>query len=335
MVSNTISNIGFRVTSSIKHGKGHLSRCLKLVESLNYQVTFFIDPNSHIINSHINIIEEKLNSSATLAISALKQKKINVLVFDNYNISFEEIEDANRYGICVVIDDLLLPWKNSVVIAPNLGAHKKNYIGNKNVFAGPKYALVDKNYKKAFNDNINNPKINKIKNSILIQVGAIDSKNNIKKILNIINEINPKIKILTVVLSNEAPHREEIKNILDNFNNSKLLEVNKASDMIKLYMAHNIIIGAAGVSLLERLSMGIYSLVFSVNQNQELNSLFIQKHNLGLYGGRIDELSSKDINNIIMKFIMDNKTQFLNHNLTHKLIDDKGSDRVAKILNEL
>ena len=335
MVSNTISNIGFRVTSSIKHGKGHLSRCLKIAESLNYQVSFFIDPNSHIINCKINIIEEKLDSSATLAISALKQKKINVLVFDNYNISFKEIEKANRHGICVVIDDLLLPWKNSVVIAPNLGAHKKHYIENKNVFAGSKYVLVDKKYKKAFNDNINNIKTNKIKNSILIQIGAIDSKNNIKKILNIINQIKFEIKTITVVLSNEAPHREEIKNILDNFDNSKLLEVHKVSDMIKLYMNHNIIIGAAGVSLLERLSMGIYSLVFSVNENQELNSLFIQKHNLSLYGGRIDELSSKDIKNIIIKFLMDNKTQFFNHNITNKFIDDKGSDRVAKILNEL
>ena len=81
--------------------------------------------------------------------------------------------------------------------------------------------------------------------------------------------------------------------------------------------------------------MGIYSLVFSVNENQELNSLFIQKHNLSLYGGRIDELSSKDIKNIIIKFLMDNKTQFFNHNITNKFIDDKGSDRVAKILNEL
>ena len=334
MKSKNINNIGFRVTTSVKHGKGHLNRCIQIAKSLNFKVVFFTDPNSHYINSKIFSIEEKSNSSAKLAINALNQNKINVLVFDNYNIAFREIEEANIFGRCVVIDDLLLPWKNTAVIAPNLEVSKSNYLGNKNVYAGSKYILVDKNYKKALNENINNKKDN-VSNSILIQMGAIDSKNNIKKVLNVIYGIREKIKNITVILNTNAPNRKEIKNFLDEFSNSQFIEVYTAADMIKLYRSHNLIIGAAGVSLLERLSMGIYSLTFALNENQEINSNFIKRYNLGIYGGRIDELDLKDIKKIIVKFICDNKTQFLNHNAAHRLIDDKGSDRVAEILKQL
>ena len=193
--------------------------------------------------------------------------------------------------------------------------------------------IFHKKYKKASIENIKYKE--EIKNSLLVQLGAIDSKNNLKRILNVIRDIKGNLKIITVVLSKDAPHRDEIKDILDDFNNSRLLEVNKSNDMIKLYMSHNIIIGASGVSLLERITMGIYSLSFSLNDNQEVNSQFLQKNKVGLYGGRLDILDLSVIKNTIKKFVNGNKSQFMKKEIYYELIDGKGSDRVANILKNL
>ena len=89
------------------------------------------------------------------------------------------------------------------------------------------------------------------------------------KILSAIKDFKNNLDALTVVLSKYAPHREEINKMLCIFKNSSLIEVNKVDDMIKLYKSHNMIIGASGISLLERISMGIYCLSFALNDNQE------------------------------------------------------------------
>ena len=163
-------------------------------------------------------------------------------------------------------------------------------------------------------------------------MGAIDSKNNIKRILNLL--LNKNIKHITVVLNKHAPHWQEIKNILKLFNSSSLIEVKTVNNMIKLYRQHNLIIGAAGLSLIERVSLGIYYLAFSLNENQDINIKEFAKHNLGINGGRIDQIKDSQLELLLKNFIKETRSQYITDYSYGKILDGKGSMRIVNIIKE-
>jgi len=322
--------IGFRVTTSTLHGKGHIVRCTELAKAFKYKVIFYTDPNYKSVIK-INTISESSKFSADNAIKDLKNKHINALFFDNYNIDQNLIEELSQTGICAVIDDYKIQWKHPLIFSPNLGSKVNHYKNKKNAFAGPKYALISKQ----FHDNaLLNSKFEKTKivSHVLIQIGAIDSKNNIKRILNLL--LNKNIKHITVVLNKHAPHWQEIKNILKLFNSSSLIEVKTVNYMIKLYRQHNLIIGAAGLSLIERVSLGIYHLAFSLNENQDINIKEFAKHKLGINGGRIDQIKDSQLELLLKNFIKETRSQYINDYSYGKILDGKGSMRIVNIIKE-
>jgi len=322
--------IGFRVTTSTLNGKGHIVRCTELAKAFKYKVIFYTDPNYKSVIK-INTISESSKFSADHAIKDLKNKHINALFFDNYNIKKNLIEEVSQTGICAVIDDYKIQWKYPLIFSPNLGSKLNHYKNNKNAFVGPKYALISKK----FHDHaLLNSKFEKTKivSHILIQMGAIDSKNNIKRILNLLR--NKNIKHITVVLNKHAPNWQEIKNILKLFNSSSLIEVKTVNNMIKLYRQHNLIIGAAGLSLIERVSLGIYHLAFSLNENQDINIKEFSKHKLGINGGRIDQIKDPQLELLLKNFIKETRSQYITDYSYGKILDGKGSMRIVNIIKE-
>ena len=173
--------IGFRVSTSNCNGKGHLMRCLVLAKELKYKVIFFTDKNFD-GDTKFRVIREDSNFSAQKAITCLREKTIKALIFDNYNIAPKIIESAAQVGLCAVIDDYKKQWKNPLIIAPNLGSNQNHYKKNSDILAGPEYALISNKYFNASLLNKNYQNI-KISSRVLIQIGAIDKNNNIKKIV--------------------------------------------------------------------------------------------------------------------------------------------------------
>jgi len=322
--------IGFRVTTSTRYGKGHIVRCKELAKAFKYKVIFYTDPN-YKSDTKINTIAESSEFSADKAIKDLKNKNINALLFDNYNIDSKIIEESSQSGLCAVIDDYKIQWKYPLIFSLNLGSKVSHYKNNKNVFAGPKYALISNKFHDhgLLNSKFKNTKI---VSRVLIQMGAIDSKNNIKKILNLL--LNKNIKHITVILNKHAPHWKEIKNILKLFNSSSLIEVKTVNNMIKLYRQHNLIIGAAGLSLIERVSLGIYYLAFSLNENQDINIKEFDKHKLGVNGGRIDKIKDSKLELLLQNFIKEDRSQYINDYSYGKILDGKGGMRIVNIIKQ-
>ena len=320
--------IGFRVTTSSSYGKGHLVRCIELAKAFKNKVIFYTDPN-YKSDIRINTIPESNEFSADNAIKDLKNNSINALFFDNYNIDSKTIEEVSETYMCVVIDDHKIQWEHPFIFAPNLGSKVSHYKNNINVFAGPKYALISKKF---YEQGLLNSKFEntKITSRVLIQMGAIDSKNNIKRILNLL--LNKNIKHITVILNKSAPHCKEIKDILKQFNSSSLIEVKNVSNMIKLYRQHNLIIGAAGVSLIERVSLGVYYLAFSLNKNQDINIEEFDKYKLGINGGRIDQITDKKLELLLQIFITEDRSQYINDYSYGKILDGKGARRIVNII---
>ena len=118
------------------------------------------------------------------------------------------------------------------------------------------------------------------------------------------------------------------------FNSSSLIEVKTVNNMIKLYRQHNLIIGAAGLSLIERVSLGIYYLAFSLNENQDINIKEFAKHKLGINGGRIDQIKDSQLELLLKNFIKETRSQYINDYSYGKILDGKGSMRIVNIIKE-
>ena len=86
------------------------------------------------------------------------------------------------------------------------------------------------------------------------------------------------------------------------------------------------------MSCLERISLSAYSLIFSINKNQELNASAIKKLKLGHYGGNIHKISLNKLKKIIAQYILNEKYA---KKIIYKIIDGKGTERVVKKLKYL
>ena len=51
------------------------------------------------------------------------------------------------------------------------------------------------------------------------------------------------------------------------------------------------------MSCLERISLSVYALIFSISKNQELNASNIKKMKIGHYGGNIHKISKSKLKN--------------------------------------
>ena len=315
-------NWGIRVSTDKKFGKGHLSRCLQLSKHLGEKVTFFIDPFT--LLTGYSIIREKNFNGADKSIEALRFRKIDFLIIDNYNIKKEIIDKISDIGNVIVFDDFKRKWIKPIVIGSGLS----KYISSKKskIIQGPKYAIVHK----IFNKNRNIFKKNLLKNNarkIFIHVGANDSSNSISKILECLKPFHEVIDKITVVLFKSAPHYENVANSLKFFKNYELTSFKSMESLIKVYCENNYFIGAAGVSCLERISLSVYALTFSISKNQELNASNIKKMKLGHYGGNIHKISRFNLQKIIKEYILNEK--FAKKTIIKKVIDGKGPERVV------
>ena len=90
-----------------------------------------------------------------------------------------------------------------------------------------------------------------------------------------------------------------------------------------------IILLVAGVSCLERISLSVYALIFSISKNQELNASNIKKMKIGHYGGNIHKISKSKLKKMIKEYILNEK--LAKKTIIKKVIDGKGTERVAKI----
>ncbi len=323
-------NWGIRVSTSESLGMGHLMRSLELAKELK-NVRLYIDPTT---KSNVEkfyhkdlLIEEESIVSINKSVEDIKNNKITGLIIDHYKIPKKEIESSCSYGHLAVIDDFFDYWKKPTVIISSLSININNNIPKEKLIYGYDKIIIPKaaHYKI---EKKSNAKL--IKNSILIQFGAMDNNNLTSRFLNAVLSIKNTLAKITVVLSERAPHRKQVIKLLNNFNNGKTLEVKNFNELEWLYNSHEVLFGSAGVSLLERIYLGFYSFILSHNSCQDINAKAAGKLNLGKNIGRADLLGDKELKNLILNCI-ENKNKY-RKNLDSDIIDGKGAKRIVSQL---
>lgn len=310
-----------RVSSDAKSGRGHLTRCLNIRKFINARVIWYVDKCDQNITSLIpkkdRIFFENDNTSCSLLEKCNFNKK-KVLLIDSYNISLKKKEELMSYFDVVTIEDKLVDLKVKLLICPQPVEKKSN--SNKELI-GIKYApIFIKSRKKRKNKGLFN---------ILINLGAYDSKGITLKAIKAVKKLKKiKNKVFTYILVTK--YFPFIKIIEDNLKNDKNFKVIvDKKNIIDVANNCDLAIGAPGISHLERLALGIPTVLLAQNIKQTNLVEFWSKKKCAI-------LANNSVQSIFQKvlYLMDDKSvRDLIIKNGKKNIDGLGAKRIAEKIN--
>jgi len=324
-------NIGFRVDSSTRIGSGHWYRCIFIAEKLKRKnKIFFISRNLpgnmfNQIKNKFSLIKLKkvknykfsrsahdfLNNLGLLekkdyleTLSYIKKYKIDVLIIDHYSINQtykKLIKRSLKY--LIVIDDFVDKKHFADLYINNnfLSIKEKKKIKILNpksrLALGPDYLLLNRK----FNILKKRANLRKKLKKILVFFGSIDPSCETVKVIEALKKIpNIEVIIITTKLNPRIKNLKQITNKEEKF--KIFIDINNYKFGL-LMLSSDIAIGSCGVNLLERLYLGLPSLIISTAKNQIVGSLNLEKKKLIKYLGNHNNVSQDDIYGQIVYFL--------------------------------
>ena len=342
-----MKNIAIRVNASNSVGTGHFYRSLLLAKNLKSQEVkiFFICDNlnklfvkklksekfKYYILKKPDYIKNYEKSDIYQTINVLKKIKqiIDLLIVDSYLVGKKWEKELSKYAKNImVIDDLNRSHYCNIYLNQNFSSNRflKRLVPKScKTLIGPKYHLLNPNYKNKKNIVKSNYKIK----NVIIFMGGSDTKKLTLKILKILSEKEFLDLNLFVVLGiNNVNFFLITKLIKQRSNASVYYNLPSLSNLIK---KSDIAISSGGSTISEFIFFGLPSLVINQANNQLNNSTYLDKM------GAIKLFKKKEkTNKDLRKFFRKN---LLNKNFTipkkiFNLLDDKGSSRIIKNISE-
>jgi UDP-2,4-diacetamido-2,4,6-trideoxy-beta-L-altropyranose hydrolase len=315
-----------RVSSSPSAGGGHVMRCLSLAKELaNYVIVFMVlDDGSQSWIDSINCKNIILSEA-----SKENHRVWGGVVLDGYDFDEDYVLSIRgRVSFIAYMDDFLdsnLSVDLFINSAPNL---YRNNIKNSPALLGSKYALVAEEY-------INRAPLDISINvkHILINFGKIDSKNATSLAIEgliILRRRNFRPKI-SVLMGKGSRWLSYVQKITEKVNGTCYIEfpINKIADILH---DSDLVIGAGGLSLLERMASGTPSLTVGLSKNQSLFINGAESKGGTNYIGMIDSLSKKNMAEYIYNLSNDyeSRKKMAIHGVN--IIDGLGAARMANAL---
>ena len=317
-----------RVDCNQINGSGHLSRCYQISKELkkfgnkifflliNFDKKYFKNfKEKNIYNYNILNYTQKKDLEITQKI--VEKEKIDIVIVDNYKIKKNWcFQIKEKIKSLVIIDD---GFKKDYIcdLYINFLNFKKNNDSKK--LLGLKYFILNQEYFYV--------KKSKIIYDIFINFGTGNFQNCIKNMLFLLNKIKNIKKV--IIIGN-------FKFLLNKFKKDlkyKVILIDKYSKLSDLISQSNICIGGGGMNLLERIYLNKENIVFSCATHQKKLSMHLSKKKIIKYFGNINKLKN---NNKFVKYIEKiNLEKSLKKKPNYAIIDNKGSLRIAKKINQL
>ncbi len=307
-----MKNVGFFFEANYKIGGGHFWRCFNLAKILKKNERKFFFLSKDLDKNYIKILKkEKFNYIRIKSLknfSELKKKilnfDLNVFVSDYYNLN-ENLKKKIRNFVrtFVVIDDYSNKrhfcdvFINNNFISNKIKSRIKKFNPNTKLLLGTKYFIQP--YKLSIPKHISEKKIK----NIFVFFGSSDPSNETTKFIKAIKNFkNNKFFILIGKLNKNY---KKIKKLSLNKKNIKIFYNLTNIETIKLMKNKDLSFGAGGINLIERLFLGLPSIVIcnANNQKEALSELKNKKviHFLG-YKNKVNKLSIiKCLKNFINK----------------------------------
>ena len=341
-------NLAIRVDSSESIGTGHIVRCITLAKELRklgLKVHFISKPHKGNIlgvvkknKFSLSKIKPELNIKKDIKETSkiLKKYKINLLILDNYDLNLVWEKGIKKYlKKLIVISDLTKQNSCDILINSNFLQNKKKslgkfYLKNRNINSrflfGLRYAILNNEYQK-IKQNI---KIKKQLKRINIFFGGFKgSLNLLEDVVNVMSsKIFKKIKLDIISgLNQKISKRINLK--LKLRGNFKIFQ--NLPNLANSFKNADLAIGCGGVANLERLCLGIPSLVFLAAKNQEILGNTLAKKNLIIkIKKKNNQIDKEHLFKLVSKFYKDKNLIKKFSEKTKLIVDGFGTKRIAR-----
>lgn len=313
------------ITFITKHsdliGLGHLSRCLVLCDYFlkkNHLISFILNkpiPKTLTKKRKIDVFIEENEINIINRVKSFKDISIVILDGYSFNNEFEKKLKKIIPKLVIIDDNIKQIYDCNFLIDPNLGSelidYKKRVSPDTQVLAGKNYSIISPKFFREKNKS----------NDILISVGGTDPKKLTLFIMKSLLPLSKKEKF-KVILGSRKDYKFPLIRILSLFRKCKVYF--EVSDIEELYINSKISIGSGGVSLLERVAIGLPSMIISVSTNQMNSSLKVSKNKAGIYLGSHKTVKKNTILRELSK-ILRNKYKFSMYEKNCKKLLNKSS----------
>jgi UDP-2,4-diacetamido-2,4,6-trideoxy-beta-L-altropyranose hydrolase len=323
----------FRCDSSYKIGSGHLTRCLNLAKQLHGEVHFICRSLNGNINSLVNEnqftlheidskdvdIEETIEEIQEVT-QLFKKIQPDVIIVDHYGLGKSWERNAELFSNKIlIIDDLDRRHIKANILDQNYRNSPPKFYkeSDSNLFLGPEYCLLAKQFRK---DNVD---------SIMIFFGGSDIHSQTLRMVKLINRFPLDINWEIVI----GAQNKDLKKIRDIAITSPNINVHFNIDyMADLMLSSDLFFGAGGSTSWERAKVGLPSLCMSLAENQVGLAENLHEQGSCDYLGKHTEVSDKMIINKIL-FAVQN--QVFRKRLTDKGLSLQVGSKFCTLLNFL
>jgi spore coat polysaccharide biosynthesis predicted glycosyltransferase SpsG len=322
-----------RVASRPEVGAGHVSRCRALALALGRHAGVVL-----VLDREGAAWQRKLGAEGLESVVQGQEPPGPWAgsILDGYDVAPEEVAALARAAPpLVAIDDFLEPPRQADLVvnpAPNLEGES---VGGIPALLGPAYALLDPRFEAP----PPGPVADQVEH-VVVTFGARDSANATALALAALalldgQGVRPR---LTVAMASRAPHLEQIRQAVAGFGGRAALRLD-AADMAALLGSADLVIGAGGVSLLERMARGVPSISVATADNQGLAiegaaRLGATVSAIGS-SGALAELSPEALAGTIATLAGDRGARAAMAARGRELVDGRGARRVAEALARL
>ena len=317
---------GFRIASSSRSGLGHLARSLALARQLSEPVTLYLDADgidTDLVTRGNWRVEYEPSSTAVSSLHTHAEAGLfGAAVFDGYDYNAADVQSVTKKIFTAAIrDDLGTYPVDSILRHGLLGALDDTEIG------GPNHALLDECWLAARVTALDRQAEDSGKR-IVVGFGAVDSQN-LTEIAVRAAQLNDAESIC-VVLPACAPHFHRVSEVVSDIPQAYILPAMQQPE--EVYLAADISIGSAGVSLLERACCGLPSLLVLQNASQGPNADSAIAHGIAELASSAPMITSKEIALKLALLLEDPSKLGAMREACLETVDGNGASRVANWL---
>jgi spore coat polysaccharide biosynthesis predicted glycosyltransferase SpsG len=309
-----------------KIGMGHVYRSFNLAKKLRkngFNVVFLTQTiQSKKIFSQIFDCKfsQKLNNDITK--NFLKNFCPDIIILDKLKETKKNLSFLHEF--CPIMGiDYIGKHKTLIDFGINI-LYPKSGI-SKNSYSSLDFSILDEKFQRC-----KKKKITKEINSIIILQGGADTYCFTPKIIKAVSSLNGNFKI-SVVLGPSFKCWTKLNQVLKESTKSVTIYRN-VKNMSSLMQKADLAVTAGGNTLLELACLGIPSLVVCGEKFEEETAILLEKKDFCINTGFGGQLTSSKIHYYLTKIITDYALRKKMHKIGPKLVDGKGSLRIAKIL---
>ena len=332
--------VAFRVDASERIGTGHMIRCLALCEVLQAR-----GAEVHIISADIpgnmgtvveargfRLLEINANdgseeSDAQQTAKLVAAQDFEWLVVDHYSLGRPWEEALSLHvGRILVIDDLCRSHHCDMLVDQNCVVDRSVLFRGQlaagcEILLGPEYALLGSevaHYARRQSDCVRR---------VMVYFGGSDPGNLTGLAVEALTAPGLEDLELDIVVGLNSSHGAAVRALASMRGRAQVHGFQRS--LAPLMASSDLAVGAGGVTALERLAVGLPSLVVSIADNQTAGCEALAGIGLIEYLGRVESITATLVSETAMNLRSDIRRLRIMSEGGRRLVDGKGAERVA------